>query len=114
MVTERTAALEDANHELESFSYSVSHDLRAPLRSIDGFSHALLEDCADQLDETGMHHLQRVRSSAQRMGRLIDDLLSLSRVMRYQLKREQVDLGAMAHVIVNKLNDYEPQRKVNN
>jgi PAS domain S-box-containing protein len=112
MVAERTAALEDVNEELESFSYSVSHDLRAPLRSIDGFSHALLEDCADQLDDTGKNHLQRVRSSAQRMGRLIDDMLSLSRVMRYELKRERIDLSAMAQAVVSKLQDYEPQRQV--
>jgi len=112
MVAERTAALEDANQELESFSYSVSHDLRAPLRSIDGFSLALLEDCADQLDDSGKDYLQRVRSGAQRMGRLIDDMLSLSRVMRYELKRENIDLSAMARAVVSKLQGYEPQRQV--
>lgn len=112
MVAERTAALEVVNEELESFSYSVSHDLRAPLRSIDGFSHALMEDCADQLDDTGRDHLQRVRSSAQRMGRLIDDLLSLSRVMRYEIKRARVDLSVMTQAIVNKLRDYQPEREI--
>jgi len=112
MVAERTAALELANQELESFSYSVSHDLRAPLRSIDGFSHSLLEDYAEQLDDTGRDHLQRVRNSAQRMGRLIDAMLLLSRVMRYKIKRENIDLGALAQAAIRKLRDYEPQREV--
>jgi len=112
MITERTAALEDANKELESFSYSVSHDLRAPLRSIDGFSHSLLEDYAEQLDDTGKDYLQRVRNNAQRMGRLIDAMLLLSRVMRHKLKRENINLGAMAQTAIRKLRDYEPQRKV--
>jgi two-component system sensor histidine kinase EvgS len=112
MVAERTAALEETNKELESFSYSVSHDLRAPLRSIDGFSHALLEDYEEQLDDVGKNYLHRVRSSAQRMGRLIDDMLSLSRVMRHELKRKDINLGAMAQAVINKLQDYEPQRGV--
>jgi two-component system sensor histidine kinase EvgS len=112
MVAERTAALEEANKELESFSYSVSHDLRTPLRSIDGFSHALLEDYAEQLDDAGTNYLQRVRSSAQRMGRLIDDMLSLSRVMRYELNRKDINLSAMAQSATSKLQDYEPQREV--
>jgi PAS domain S-box-containing protein len=112
MVAERTAALEEANKELESFSYSVSHDLRTPLRSIDGFSHALLEDYAEQLDDAGKNYLQRVRSSAQRMGRLIDDMLSLSRVMRYELNRKDINLSAMAQSATSKLQDYEPQREV--
>src|SRR5205085_11814007 len=75
-------AAELANRELESFSYSVAHDLRAPLRSIDGFSQALLEDCADKLDAEGRKHLAFVRSSAQLMAQLIDDMLTLSRVSR--------------------------------
>ena len=112
MVAERTAALELANKELESFSYSVSHDLRAPLRSIDGFSHSLLEDYAEQLDDTGKDHLQRVRSNAQRMGRLIDAMLLLSRVMRHKIKRQDVDLSALAQSAIRKLQDYEPHRKV--
>ena len=112
MVTERTAALEETNKELESFSYSVSHDLRAPLRSIDGFSHALLEDYAEQLDDVGKNYLQRVRNSAQRMSMLIDDMLSLSRVMRHELNRKDIDLGKMAQAVITELQDYEPQRGV--
>ena len=83
------------------------------MRAIDGFSLALLEDCADQLDDNGKHHLHRVRNAAQRMGRLIDDMLSLSRVSRCELKRERVDLSAMAQTVVGKLKDYEPDRRVN-
>ncbi len=75
------------NKELEAFSYSVSHDLRAPLRSIDGFSQALLEDCNDQLDEIGQDYLQRIRSATQRMGQLIDDMIDLSRVVRSDAQR---------------------------
>jgi two-component system sensor histidine kinase EvgS len=112
MVAERTAELEETNKELESFSYSVSHDLRAPLRSIDGFSHAILEDYAAQLDDVGQSYLQRVRNSAQRMGRLIDDMLSLSRVMRHELNRKDINLGQMAKAIIKKLEDYEPHRRV--
>jgi len=112
MVVERTAELEETNKELESFSYSVSHDLRAPLRSIDGFSHALLEDYAMQLDDVGKSYLHRVRNGAQRMGRLIDDMLSLSRVMRHELNRKDINLGEMAQAVINKLQDYEPQRRV--
>lgn len=112
MVSERTAALEMANKELEAFSYSVSHDLRAPLRSIDGFSHALLEDHIDALDETGEDYLQRIRSSAQRMGKLIDAMLSLSRVTRSKLNPEIVDLSAMAQAATHKLRDHDPKRKI--
>src|SRR5947207_8008689 len=90
------AQLEAANKELEAFSYSVSHDLRAPLRGIDGFSQALLEDYAGVLDPAGRAYLQRVRAATQRMGRLIDDLLNLSRLSRREMKREAVDLSALA------------------
>jgi light-regulated signal transduction histidine kinase (bacteriophytochrome) len=106
------AELERKNKELEAFSYSVSHDLRAPLRSIDGFSQALLEDYADRLDETGQGHLRRVRAAAQRMGELIDDLLQLSRVSRAELTREPVSLSALARTIADELRRKEPARRV--
>ena len=88
--------LERKNRELEAFSYSISHDLRAPLRVIDGFSQALLEDCGERLDAKGKEHLQRIRAGAQRMAALIDDMLALSRVGRADLERERVDLSAEA------------------
>lgn len=111
-VAERTAELERANHELEAFSYSVSHDLRTPLRAIDGFSQALLEDYHDILDDAGRDYLERVRSGAQRMGRLIDDLLKLARVSRAALNYEPVDLSATAEVIVSELRAHQPGRDV--
>jgi signal transduction histidine kinase len=89
-------ALAASNRELEAFSYSVSHDLRAPLRGVDGFSQALLEDCGDRLGPEGHDHLHRIRGAAQHMGRLIDDLLKLARVTRADLHLEPVDLTAMA------------------
>jgi light-regulated signal transduction histidine kinase (bacteriophytochrome) len=95
-VRTRTAELQAANAELEAFCYSVSHDLRAPLRSIDGFSLALLEDCGGQLDPAGQDHLRRVRGACQRMGQLIDDLLELSRLTRGDMQRIPVDLTALA------------------
>jgi signal transduction histidine kinase len=104
--------LEVANKELEAFSYSVSHDLRAPLRSIDGFSQALLEDYAEKLDEEGKDYLLRVRASTQRMGELIDDMLNLSRVTRREMRRERVDLSAMAHALAAKLQQSAPDRQV--
>jgi PAS domain S-box-containing protein len=105
------AALAVANRELEAFSYSVSHDLRAPLRGIDGFSQALLEDYPDRLDEQGKDYLQRVRSATQRMGALIDDMLSLSRVTRSEMKRETVDLSALAQSITEELQTTQPERR---
>jgi light-regulated signal transduction histidine kinase (bacteriophytochrome) len=104
--------LSTANKELEAFSYSVSHDLRTPLRSIDGFSQALLEDYADKLDATAQEHLQRVRRAAQRMAALIDDMLNLSRVTRCELHRETLDLSAMAKMIAAELKEAEPTRCV--
>ncbi len=95
-VTERTSQLEAVNRELEAFSYSVSHDLRAPLRSIDGFSQALAEDYGEHLDEVAHDYLSRVRRAAQRMGMLIDDLLRLARITRAEMHRVPVDLSAMA------------------
>jgi PAS domain S-box-containing protein len=92
----RVAELAAVNRELEAFSYSVSHDLRAPLRSIDGFSQALVEEYDDKLDDQGRDYLKRVRASATRMGDLIDDLLTLSRVTRREMRHERVDLSALA------------------
>jgi light-regulated signal transduction histidine kinase (bacteriophytochrome) len=104
--------LRAANKELEAFSYSVSHDLRAPLRSIDGFSQALLEDYADKLDEEGQNSLQRVRASSQHMAQLIDDMLKLSRVTRSEMRREPVDLTGMAQALAADLQNTAPERQV--
>jgi signal transduction histidine kinase len=109
-VVERTAQLQTANKELEAFCYSVSHDLRTPLRSLDGFSQALLEDYADQLDAQGKNYLGRIRAGSQRMGQLIDDLLNLSRVSRGEMGRELVDLSKMAHEVAEELRAAAPQR----
>jgi signal transduction histidine kinase len=100
-----------ANKELEAFSYSVSHDLRAPLRGIDGFSLALLEDYADKLDEDGRDYLHRVRTATQRMGILIDDLLNLSRVTRTEMRLENADLGAIARSVAEELQKTQPERR---
>lgn len=104
--------LKAVNKELESFSYSVSHDLRAPLRSIDGFSQALLEDCSAQLDTTGQDYLRRIRSATQKMGNLIDDLLTLSRVTRSDMHLESVDLSRIASRICTDLQQTQPERQV--
>jgi PAS domain S-box-containing protein len=104
--------LEATNKELEAFSYSVSHDLRAPLRSIDGFSLALLEDHADKLDGEARDYLQRVRAATQRMGQLIDDLLNLSRLSRSELSRSRVDLSGVARAVVEELRKSHPGREV--
>jgi light-regulated signal transduction histidine kinase (bacteriophytochrome) len=100
------------NRELEAFSYSVSHDLRSPLRSIDGFGQALVEDCSAALPPEGHAHVQRMRAASQRMGRLIDDLLHLSRVTRTELRRERVDLSALAREIAGELAERSPDRRV--
>ncbi len=104
--------LERKNKELEAFSYSVSHDLRAPLRSIDGFSQVVLEEYAEGLTEKGRDYLQRVRSAAQRMAELIDDLLQLSRVSLAEFRLDRVDLSAMAQSVVDELQRREPERTV--
>ena len=104
--------LEHKNRELESFSYAVSHDLRAPLRRIDSFSRAVLESQGERLDEQGRHYLERVREASQHMSQLIDDVLYLSRVTRADLRDHEVDLSALATLILSRLQESEPARKV--
>ncbi len=111
-VRSRTHALDESNKELEAFCYSVSHDLRSPLRGIDGFSAALLEDLGDKLDATSVSHLHRIRAASQRMGTLIDDLLSLSRVSRSELAMKPVNLSALAATVVAELRAGHPDRVV--
>ena len=121
-ITERKRAEEEllksntelaaVNDELETFSYSVSHDLRAPLRSIDGFSQALLEDYPDKLDEQGKNYLNRVRAASQKMGQLIDDLLNLSRLTRKDMNYEAVNLTMLAQTIAEELKETQPERQV--
>lgn len=121
-ITERRKATEElalraeelarANAELEQFSYSVSHDLRAPLRAIDGFSRVLMEDFADDLGEEGTGYLMRVRANSQRMSTLIDDLLDLSRVTRSPLRRQKVDLSALSASVLDDLRRGKPDRSV--
>ncbi len=111
-VRERTAQLADANKELEAFAYSVSHDLRAPLRGIDGWSLALAEDYACQLDQRGHEYLGRVRCEAQRMGLLIDGLLHLSRVGRVEIERSTVDLSRVAEMVAARLREAHPSRQI--
>lgn len=108
----RTRELEVTNRELETFSYSVSHDLRAPLRSIDGFSHILLDEYADKLDEEGRHFLRRVRAASQHMGQLIDALLQLSRVTRSEMRLDAVDLSQLAADIIAVLRQGAGERAV--
>jgi PAS domain S-box-containing protein len=118
-VIDRSAALElanrelkAANRELEAFSYSVSHDLRTPLRALDGFSRELLQKYGDRLDDQGRHYLRRIRAGTQRMGQLIDDLLKLSRVTRSEMRHERVDLTALAETVIAELREHEPGRTV--
>jgi light-regulated signal transduction histidine kinase (bacteriophytochrome) len=107
------AGFDEATRELEAFSYSVSHDLRAPLRAIDGFSQALVADYGEALDEQGRHYLDRVRAGAQRMSELIDDLASLSRIHRSPLRRSRVNLSEIARRVVAELVRRDPERPVN-
>jgi PAS domain S-box-containing protein len=109
---QHAAELSASNRELEAFSYSVSHDLRAPLRSIDGFSQALLEDYGDRLEAEGHDYLRRIRAAAQQMGRLIDDMLKLARVTRADLNVEPIDLSAMARTTLAALTDAQHGRTV--
>lgn len=111
-IEERTQSLKTANKELETFSYSVSHDLRAPLRAIDGFSLALQEDYGAALDNQGQDYLKRIRNAAGRMGELIDDMLLLSRVTRYEMQVVNVDMSELAAAVVEQLRERFPQREV--
>jgi light-regulated signal transduction histidine kinase (bacteriophytochrome) len=111
-VIERTKQLEAANRELEAFSYSVSHDLRAPLRSLDGFSQILLEDYADILDENAIGYLNRIRSATQRMTGLIEDMLKLSRVSQVEMHREDINLSDLVRDILEEFQSNQPHRKV--
>jgi signal transduction histidine kinase len=104
--------LELANKELEAFSYSVSHDLRAPLRAIEGYSRALLEDCGERLDKQGKEYLELSSAAARRMAQLIDDLLRLSQVTRSEMRAEHVDLSSLAREVVENLRQAEPDRRV--
>lgn len=113
LVHERTIKLEASNKELEAFSYSISHDLRAPLRAIDGFSQALLEDCEDKLDMQGKDYLTRIRAATQRMSTLIEDLLNLSRITRSEMTMEKVDLTQIVRSVINELQNAQPQRHIN-
>jgi PAS domain S-box-containing protein len=110
--TKARRELEMANRELEAFSYSVSHDLRAPLRAIHGFAEALIEDYGDRLDEVGMDYLNRVRRSAERMAQLIDGLLSLSRLSQRDLYVGMVDLSTVAREVIEELSQRQPDRSV--
>jgi PAS domain S-box-containing protein len=110
-VRARTAQLEASNKELEAFAYSASHDLRAPLRGIDGWSLALVEDYANQLEPRALKYLERVRSETQRMGHLIDDLLQLSRISRAEMHRDTVDLSRAAESIAERLREAHPDRR---
>ncbi len=108
----RSIEMETINHELEAFSYSVSHDLRAPLRAIDGFSHMLINNYAEKLDDKGRDRLSRIRVGAQRMASLIDDLLKLSRVSRRDISCELVDLSKISAAVFDEIRQAEPGRKV--
>jgi light-regulated signal transduction histidine kinase (bacteriophytochrome) len=109
-LNQRASQLEATNKELEAFSYSVSHDLRAPLRTIDGFSQAVLEDYADQIPDEGRNYLMRIRTAAQRMAQLIDDLLHLSRLTRAPLNPEPTSLSKIAQHVLQELQRTEPDR----
>ena len=112
-VADRTAQLRATNKELEAFAYSVSHDLRAPLRSLDGFSQALREDYGDRLDETGRDYCRRLCAASQHMGRLIDDLLKLSRLTRSEMRVEKVNLSRLVQSVADQCRNAEPHRKIN-
>jgi len=111
-VEARTAELKSVNIELEAYSYSIAHDLRQPLRAIDGFSLLLLDDYADRLDKEGNDNLRRVRKAAQRMGQMIDDILELAKISRSEMTKHQVDVSALAGSVLQSLKDAHPRRRV--
>jgi PAS domain S-box-containing protein len=111
-IRQHATALQTANQELEAFSYSVSHDLRTPLRAIDGFSQAVLEDYSGKLDDQGKNYLQRIRSATQRMGQLIDDMLDLANISRVEMRHDTVDLSALANDVIAELRNNEPNRTI--
>ena len=111
-VAERTAQLETSNMEFESFAYSVSHDLRAPLRALSGFSTIVIQDYGDRLDDEGRGHLQRIHGAAQRMTELVDGLLTLSRLNRDDLRLEQIDITEMATAVLDDLREGDAARTV--
>ncbi|MBF2086828.1 PAS domain-containing protein [Thermoleptolyngbya sp. C42_A2020_037] len=111
-ILQKSIQLEASNRELEAFAYSVSHDLRSPLRAIDGFSRALLEDYGHQFDDEGRDYFNRIRHNVQRMGMLIDDLLSLSRVSRAEMRHVAVNLSAIAQELLQELQTAEPERQI--
>ena len=112
LLDQRAIELESVNKELEAFAYSVSHDLRTPLRAIDGFSHALLDDSADKLDEIEKSYLQRIRNASQKMSKLIDDLLELSLITRKGIKQQEFFLNDCITTVVDRLKQAEPERNV--
>ena len=112
LIAARTHELAGALTELEAFTYSVAHDLRAPLRSINGFSQALMEDHADKLDGEALDYLQRIRRASTHMAQLIDDLLKLSRINRGELERKRVDLSQLVHALARTIGERHPGRKV--
>jgi PAS domain S-box-containing protein len=111
-VRERTALLQASNQELETFAYTISHDLRSPLRAMDSFSAMLVSDYSEKMDQQGLHYLARIREGSQRMGQLIEDLLNLSKVTRSELTRRQVDLSQLAQEMAAELISQSPQRSV--
>jgi light-regulated signal transduction histidine kinase (bacteriophytochrome) len=113
LVKERTVELEAANKELQTFSYSVSHDLRAPLRTIDGFGQALLEDYDNKLDAQGKDYLTRIRTATRHMAELIEDMLRLSRITRAEINIAEINLTEIAQSVIDELRKSEPQRNIN-
>ena len=112
MLNRQTRALEAANRELKTFTYSVSHDLRAPLRKLDGFCRILVEEHANELSAQATHYLERIQHASQHMSGLVEDLLRLSRISREEIKIERFDMSALARTVANRLGEEPPQREV--